>query len=118
MLLALLQLVIVVQSDALTLYQNMTVSEAQSIGTVIGAVGSGQIIGWTSDAGPPYQIYMTTADAAGISVSSAGLVTVAGSISRQQKSLYQFVAVSANNVDIMVSLTFCRCIATCTLSDK
>lgn len=88
-----------------TLYQNMTVANGQVVGSVIGQVGSSQLVGWTPDAGPPYQIYFVTADdQAGVSVSASGLVTVAGPINRQQKSSYQFLALSAKSINIVVSV--------------
>ena len=99
----LLLLAFVVHSDAVTtLYQNMTVFEGQPVGTVIGEVGSGQVAGWLPDAGPPYEIYMT--DTTGVNVTSSGLVIVAGPLSRQLKSVYQFVAVSAKHINIVVSI--------------
>ena len=81
----------------------MTVTDGQLVGTVIGQVGSGQVAGRTPDAGPPYQIFFATpADSSVISVTTGGLVAVAGQIIRQQKAVYQFLAVSPTNVWILV----------------
>jgi hypothetical protein len=100
---------IVVSGQEVTLRQNMTVSDRQPIGSFIGQVGSppppGSSPGWSLDAQLPFDIYFVPKadNSAGIGVNVSGVVSVTGTINMLQKSTYQFLAVSAKNVNILVS---------------
>ena len=80
-----------------TVPQNLTTSEEQSRGTVIGQIS-------VSSALPPYTIYHADRHAARtVLVSESGLVTVGQVMDRETKSLYRLIAHSSNNVNVEVT---------------
>jgi len=81
-----------------TVRQNLTVSEEQPRGSIIGRIS-------VASAEPPYYVYYAErGDVRKILVSGDGLVTVGDRIDREEKSLYRLIAHSSNNIQVEVAV--------------
>jgi len=86
-----------------TISQNLSVTEEQPRGYVIGQIS-------VPSAVPPYTVYHADRqDVRRIRVSGSGLVTVGERIDREEKSIYRLIAQASNNVNVEVISAHCCC---------